>query len=211
MQNTSRNSAKTNIAQLTDKGLRSYQRIIDIGINMIRTRGYSETSIQDICTEVGIGIGTFYHYFRSKEEMLLAFIDEENKNLLNYYNQCDKSSYGNAMISVAEYYADMYLFKGVDLISHVYSMLLFSTINIGDLNENAFHQILQDAFIQGQQKGEFSQTITVDAFCNIMLGEWFYSTSLWCNDPHAYNLHEMVIDSFTQILKLVSVSRPSSV
>ncbi len=79
MQNTSRNSAKTNIAQLTDKGLRSYQRIIDIGINMIRTRGYSETSIQDICTEVGIGIGTFYHYFRSKEEMLLALLMKKTK------------------------------------------------------------------------------------------------------------------------------------
>ena len=191
----------------TKKGLRSRQLIIDVAMNMIRTRGYTETTIQDICTEVGIAIGTFYHYFRSKEEVLLAFIDAENEDLLKFYNQQEKTSYSRVILAVADYYINMYLFKGVSLVSHIYSMMLFSTIEIGKLTEYAFMQIMQEAFINGQQTGEFSQEISVETFCNMAVGEWFFFTSLWCNKSDSFKIREMVTENFTQLLRLVSAEK----
>lgn len=200
---------KASLDDLTRKGRRSRQRIIDTAITMIRDRGYSATTIQDICAGVGLGIGTFYHYFRSKEEVLLAYIKAEDQDLLDFYAQFDKTSYAQAILSVADHYVDMYLFKGVDLISHVYSMMLFSTIGLGNLSENAFHQILQNAFIQGQSNGEFSKEISVDTFCNLALSQWFFFTSLWCNNPDTYKIRDMVSEHFTQLLKLVATSSTS--
>jgi AcrR family transcriptional regulator len=194
----------SNIDHFTNKGLLTRQRIIEVALSMIRSRGYAETTIQGVCTEVGIAIGTFYHYFRSKEEVLLAYIDIENKNLLNFYAQQDKSSFARAMLAVTNFYLEMYFFKGVNLVAHVYSMMLFSTIEIGKLSEYAFQQILQDAFTRGQASGEFSKEISVETFCNLVLGQWFFCTSLWCNNPETYKIKEIFEEQFKQILQLVS-------
>lgn len=47
-----------------------YNEILDCAQNFFYTLGYEQTSIQMIIDEVGIAKGTFYHYFRSKEDLL---------------------------------------------------------------------------------------------------------------------------------------------
>lgn len=49
--------------------------ILDTAQQLFYTKGYEQTSIQDILTAVGIAKGTFYHYFDSKETLLKAFIE----------------------------------------------------------------------------------------------------------------------------------------
>jgi len=46
--------------------------ILDVAQGLFYRKGYKQTSIQDIITEIGIAKGTFYHYFSSK----LALLDE---------------------------------------------------------------------------------------------------------------------------------------
>jgi len=48
---------------------------IDIAEQLFRTRGYEQTSIQDILDAVGASRGAFYHYFGSKTELLEAVVD----------------------------------------------------------------------------------------------------------------------------------------
>ena len=45
-------------------------------------RGYSETSIADIMNEAGLGVGTFYNYFASKEELLFAMLERIEDELI---------------------------------------------------------------------------------------------------------------------------------
>ncbi|MCB1156283.1 MAG: TetR/AcrR family transcriptional regulator [Leptospiraceae bacterium] len=46
------------------------QEILDTSLQLFETTGYNKTTIQVILNEVGIGKGTFYYYFKSKEEIL---------------------------------------------------------------------------------------------------------------------------------------------
>lgn len=39
-------------------------------------RGYSATSIDDLCKAVGVSKGSFYHFFRGKEDFGLAVLDD---------------------------------------------------------------------------------------------------------------------------------------
>lgn len=68
--------------------------IIDTAERLFAIKGYEQCSVNDILTEIGIAKGTFYHYFKSKEEVLDAVIGKatgmiaeqvtkvvENKNL----------------------------------------------------------------------------------------------------------------------------------
>ncbi len=49
--------------------------IIKIGTDLISRQGFNATGIDAILKEAGIPKGSFYHYFRSKEEFGLAVID----------------------------------------------------------------------------------------------------------------------------------------
>jgi len=49
--------------------------IVSVARGLFMARGYERTSIQGIIDEVGIAKGTFYHHFRSKEDLLAALVD----------------------------------------------------------------------------------------------------------------------------------------
>lgn len=48
--------------------------IIDTASCIFAQKGYDKTSVNDILNAIGIAKGTFYHYFKSKEEVLDAVI-----------------------------------------------------------------------------------------------------------------------------------------
>ena len=49
--------------------------IIRIGTELIARHGYNATGIEMVLKEAGVPKGSFYHYFRSKEEFGLAVMD----------------------------------------------------------------------------------------------------------------------------------------
>ncbi len=49
--------------------------IIDIAEELFLRSGYNETAVSDIVQKVGVSQGTFYYYFKSKENILNAIIE----------------------------------------------------------------------------------------------------------------------------------------
>ena len=69
------NSFKTqNKRQINKANNRSL--IIDAGINVFLEKGISNTTVRDIITKTSLASGTFYNYFKSKEEVLIAALDD---------------------------------------------------------------------------------------------------------------------------------------
>ncbi|MGH6857574.1 MAG: TetR/AcrR family transcriptional regulator [Methylocella sp.] len=50
----------------------SKTRILDAAMQVIRAKGYSATTIDDVCLAAGLTKGSFFHHFKSKEELALA-------------------------------------------------------------------------------------------------------------------------------------------
>lgn len=49
--------------------------ILDTAERLFYTKGYTKTTINDILNEIGIAKGTFYYYFKSKDEVMHAIIN----------------------------------------------------------------------------------------------------------------------------------------
>jgi TetR/AcrR family transcriptional repressor of nem operon len=47
-------------------------RLLDAAWQLIRTKGYAATSVDELCTAAGVTKGSFFHHFKSKEELALA-------------------------------------------------------------------------------------------------------------------------------------------
>jgi TetR/AcrR family transcriptional regulator, transcriptional repressor for nem operon len=50
----------------------SKARLLDATIKVVRTKGYTATRVEDVCAEAGVTKGSFFHHFKSKDDLALA-------------------------------------------------------------------------------------------------------------------------------------------
>ena len=56
------------------KKLQSRRTILEAAVSEFSKKGYKETSVADIMGTADLGIGTFYNYFNSKEDLLFSLL-----------------------------------------------------------------------------------------------------------------------------------------
>jgi len=52
------------------------QKILNVAMNQFKARGFANTAVADIMESSKLGVGTFYNYFNSKEEVLMSIVRE---------------------------------------------------------------------------------------------------------------------------------------
>ncbi|HLJ84327.1 MAG TPA: TetR/AcrR family transcriptional regulator [Candidatus Eremiobacteraceae bacterium] len=57
------------------------QHIIEAAGDIVYRKGFAGTTVDDMLRAAGVGKGNFYHYFRSKDDLGIAIIDEIAKGL----------------------------------------------------------------------------------------------------------------------------------
>jgi TetR/AcrR family fatty acid metabolism transcriptional regulator len=69
--------------QRTGRAVKGDKReaILQAAWQLIRHYGYGKTTIAEIARTAGVGKGTAYLYFRSKEEIMLALVDKTNERI----------------------------------------------------------------------------------------------------------------------------------
>jgi AcrR family transcriptional regulator len=66
----------------TSKAEETRNRILDAALRLFRERGFEQTTMRDVASEAGVATGAAYYYYRSKEELVMAFYvrtDEEGR------------------------------------------------------------------------------------------------------------------------------------
>jgi TetR/AcrR family transcriptional repressor of nem operon len=56
---------------MTETRHESKTRLLDAALRVIRTKGYTATRIEDVCEAAELTKGSFFHHFKSKEELAL--------------------------------------------------------------------------------------------------------------------------------------------
>ena len=60
-------------ALATVKAEETRTRIVDAALRLFRERGFNETTMREVATEAGVATGATYYYFRSKNDLVMAF------------------------------------------------------------------------------------------------------------------------------------------
>jgi TetR/AcrR family transcriptional repressor of nem operon len=47
-------------------------KLLDAALDVFRAKGYTATRVEDICTTAGLTKGSFFHHFKSKDELAIA-------------------------------------------------------------------------------------------------------------------------------------------
>jgi TetR/AcrR family transcriptional repressor of nem operon len=53
----------------------SKTKLLDAALQVVRAKGYAATTVDDICQHAGVTKGSFFHHFKSKDDLALAAVD----------------------------------------------------------------------------------------------------------------------------------------
>ncbi len=70
-------SEKTELSRQQQKSKATKERIFQAAKVILKKKGYEELSIKNICEEAGVSNGSFYHHFKTKDDLLSYYIEEQ--------------------------------------------------------------------------------------------------------------------------------------
>jgi TetR/AcrR family transcriptional regulator, transcriptional repressor for nem operon len=63
----------------------SKAKLLDATLKVIRQKGYTAARIEDVCAEAGLTKGSFFHHFRSKEDLTLTAAAHWQAHVTNFF------------------------------------------------------------------------------------------------------------------------------
>lgn len=159
--------------------------ILDATDRLLARYGYKKMTVEDIAIEVGIGKGTIYLHFASKEEIVLSHVDRIVDRLMDELRKILNSD-ESASERLRQMLLTRVLFR-FDSIQHYTQSLndLLAALRSGLLTRRARHfeaeaQIFAELLIAGRRAGEFEfadELITARALLQSTNGLLPYSLS----------------------------------
>lgn len=85
------------MARVTKDPQERMEELIDTAEELFIAKGYQDTAISDIVKKVGVAQGTFYYYFKTKEEILDAIVDRNFRNIMGELQEVIQSTNHNSI------------------------------------------------------------------------------------------------------------------
>lgn len=160
----------------------SYRKIGEAGLTLFAEKGYFRTTMKDIAKTVGMSIGNLYWYFKSKEDLLKALLDQGFKRQAEYLrgDSLSKDDPEQRLLSLIdsyiEFYKDSWEFMMLYMSVHCqgadakFRELGFNTNEIG----MEYHRLLSDVLQKASQADlimDYQQHITEMLFFSLFLGQ----------------------------------------
>ena len=97
----------------------SKEKIINETVSIIREKGADAVTVRDVCESAGLSIGTFYHYFRDKDDLMMHFLMETSFDTFELM-----APLSNVASRISELYMHLigkYMDLGLDFMKSFYS------------------------------------------------------------------------------------------
>ncbi len=169
------------------------EKIIDAAWELFRENGFGETTINDIIRHAGISKGTFYYYFRSKDNMLdtLSVILDREYEKLDAELPDDMDAFDKLVL--INYVVHTFINDNIDcnLIAYLYSSQIIKTQSSSLLDRNRYYfRFLEKIIEQGMARGELTTELSVSETIKYYGLEERALVTDWCMNNGNYHLGE---------------------
>jgi len=190
---------KNNLTKRKVRSLESRKKIFETAVHMIQKKGFDNVTVDEICAKLQISKGLFYHFFYSKDEIVIEqFLDTDKaykkivEEKLKNYSGIDK------LLKFTEYqykYVKGY-FMGRDLLKNIYrSSIINSKMAHSLTNEKRYlYKFLNETIKEAQAKKELPSDISTKKIASqvaILMRGIFYN---WCLYERGFHLEETGIE-----------------
>jgi TetR/AcrR family fatty acid metabolism transcriptional regulator len=134
-----------------EKAVETKNRIYNAAIDIMDRKGFEKLTIVDISKKAGVSVGAFYHYFKSKNDILAEIFRKADE----YYSTIVVPGLNNKnapdqIVEYFDHYAKFNVASGVEMTQQLFNPKIKFFIKKG----RPMHTILQDLIQKGQEKKE---------------------------------------------------------
>ena len=171
--------------------------IIELLIPMIQSVPFDELSVTDMCVSAGISVGTFYHYFTKKSDILIGLLslidDDLETGVFPLLTSGDEAE--NLRI-FAHGWAEHVQTHGNERSKLISSVAPSNTDYNGQKRVSVAK--LEEIFSRGQQKGQFTAEKTAPQLTELFLLALRAVSTDWSRCDGAYSVTERM-DEFISL------------
>ena len=158
---------------------RSPKELLDEQAGILMTQKGADFTIRELCSAAGVSIGTFYNYYRNKDEVILqrpsflsSFLEAEAEK--NKGKRADEQ-----LFALAAAHMDYVRMRGKKSCAEVYRCMLALPRSL-DQEGSAFFLTFRSALEQGVRDGLFALPASADACAMMMVMLCRGSGFSWC-------------------------------
>lgn len=184
------------MSKVKEKQAKRRSEIIESLIPLMTSEDFDKISVSDLCQTAGISIGTFYHYFTKKSDMLIGLlwiIDEDLKE--NTFPLLTNEDEMENLRMFARGWASYIQSHGLE------RSKLISGVNPegwGNLEkERISYKKIQEIFEAARKKGQISKRFTVDELTDFFLLMLRSVSTDWSRREGSYDIVKKM-DGFTE-------------
>lgn len=160
------------ISKRERKKLRNKQVIAETALDLFFKKGLNETPVAEIMEQAGLGTGTFYNYFESKEEVLKYCLAERIDMAIQTCEDIKLSSLSSAkkIIQILQVVGNTYD-KNLRLVE-LYLRYYHSSDRSSKEPPHGekFVEVLSKIILEGQNKNEFRKDIPCEIIVEMFTG-----------------------------------------
>ncbi|WP_308689742.1 TetR/AcrR family transcriptional regulator [Weizmannia acidilactici] len=173
--------------------------IFQTAMELIATKGYEEIKIGEICRQAGVSVGAFYHYFPSKNDLLIEmysladlFFAEQVRDRL------ENLDFYHKIVEFFTIYAQYNEKTGVSVVKQLYHVENRLLIQKGRGMQQALTKIIE----AGQAAGKICTDIPADEITEYLFiaarGVIYY----WCLHDGGYDLQGFMRGYMGRLVKI---------
>ncbi len=178
------------------------KRIFQVASKLFKEKGYENTTVDEITREAGIAKGTFFNYFRTKEELLVYF-GQQKEDLIKQLikdemkkNSSTKEKIKNVLTLLA---------MSIEEDKELAKTMVFAYIknawmgtNQGS-NSEKLARILLKLLKEGQKKREIKSELDIRVSAENLTAIYFTSLMRWLKSERDYSFSEDISKKIDQI------------
>lgn len=190
------------------KGKSTKKELQDKAFELFENRGYDNVTIDEICTELGLTKGAFYHYFKSKSDLLLKSYRNTEGDLMTFYNSCLHLPAEEQLRAIFDWYLNHFRLEDSQ-VATIAPPIQSDTASKGYFIPHTTQRIiLENILNKGKQKGCFLPSINSSETANFIYTYLIGLSCLWSYYQKKMNV-EIELNNFYYNILLPMIKAPA--
>ncbi len=181
------------------QAIKTRNKIYKIAIDLMEKKGFDNITIEDISKKAGVSVGAFYHYFDSKNDILIEVFDRFDDYFKNEVrDKLTNENISEQIILFFDYYAKYCKFNGTDTTKQLYN----TKNKLFIVKDRYMINLLSEIIREGQEKNQLIKDMSAEEICNDMLIAARGIVFDWCLHEGEYDIEDATINYFKRLIKV---------
>lgn len=193
------------MAKLTKRKLQAIEsknRIYEIGVGLMEVKGFENITIEEIIKKAGVSVGTFYYYFKSKDDILYKLFENADEFIAN--KSIDILQGETSTMKIVSFFdslARLYVSYGVGIIKALYKTQTKLFLCKTSVRFTTLHDIIK----MGIEQGEIDPSYTAEDTTKFLFTGARGVALNWCLNNGKSDLLKDMHEYISRLLKSITM------